>query len=310
MLRERFDIWLPLAVFFLIRAVNAVMISLASRRQIAIPSTGLGGRLAIASPSSPDYWVVASNWDGRWYGAIATYGYPDHLPMDAGGQVLQNAYAFPPMYPMLARLVMMVTGLDFTMAAPIVSLACGAGAMLLVYRLVADAAGRRAGALTVVAGSADIRATLADRAERGLPTVLTPHDGEFERLQPGLLAAHGRLDAARAAASALHSIIVLKGPGTVIVDPEGTAFVDTEGPADLGTAGSGDVLTGVVAAVLAGAWSDGCRDAATFTEATAAAVWLHGRAGREAGITAPVTATDIAAAVPAAIRAARSGDDS
>jgi len=70
--------------------------------------------------------------------------------MDAFGHVLPNAYAFPPLYPMLVRLLMMATGLDFTMAGPIVSLACGAGAMVLVYRLVADTAGRPAGALTVV----------------------------------------------------------------------------------------------------------------------------------------------------------------
>ena len=150
MLTERFGLWFPLAVFLLTRAVDAVMIGLASRTQIAIPSAGLGGRLAIASPASPEYWVVAANWDGRWYGAIATYGYPDHLPMDAFGHVLPNAYAFPPLYPMLVRLLMMATGLDFTMAGPIVSLVCGAGAMMLVYRLVADTAGRRAGALTVV----------------------------------------------------------------------------------------------------------------------------------------------------------------
>ncbi len=150
MLIERFGVWFPLTVFFLTRAVNALMIGLASRRQIAIPSTGLEGRLAIASPASPDYWVVAANWDGRWFGAIATYGYPDHLPVDSGGHVLQNAYAFPPLYPMLVRLLMMVTGLDFTMAGPIVSFACGAGAMMLMYRLVAETAGRRAGAFTVV----------------------------------------------------------------------------------------------------------------------------------------------------------------
>jgi len=150
MLTERFGLWFPLAVFLLTRTVNAVMVGVASRKQIAIPSTGLGGRLAIPSPASPDYWVVAANWDGRWYGAIATYGYPDHLPIDAAGHVLPNAYAFPPLYPMLVRLLMMATGLDFTMAGPIVSLACGAGAMVLVYRLVADTAGRRAGALTVV----------------------------------------------------------------------------------------------------------------------------------------------------------------
>jgi len=150
MLTERFGLWFPLAVFLLTRTVNAVMIGVASRMQIAIPSTGLEGRLAIPSPAFPDYWVVAANWDGRWYGAIATYGYPDQLPIDAGGHVLQNAYAFPPMYPMLVRLLMTVTGLDFTIAGPIVSLVCAAGAMMLIFHLVADTAGNRAGALTVV----------------------------------------------------------------------------------------------------------------------------------------------------------------
>ena len=149
-LAERFAVWFPLAVFLLTRAVNVVMIGVASRRQIAIPSTGLEGRLAIPSPASPDYWVVAANWDGRWYGAIATYGYPDQLPIDSAGHVLQNAYAFPPLYPMLVRLLMMVTGLDFIVAGPIVSFVCGAAAMVVIYRLVADTAGRRAAALTVL----------------------------------------------------------------------------------------------------------------------------------------------------------------
>lgn len=149
-LGRRFTVWFPLAVFVVSRAVNTLMFDLASRRQIAIPSSGLGGKLAIASPASPNYWVVAANWDGRWYGAIATYGYPDQLPVDSAGHVLPNAYAFPPLYPMLVRLLMLATGLDFTRAGPILSFACGAGAMVLVYRLVADSAGRRAGAFTVV----------------------------------------------------------------------------------------------------------------------------------------------------------------
>jgi len=139
-----------LAVFLLTRTVNAVMLGVASRTQIAIPSTGLEGRFAIPSPASPDSWVVAANWDGRWYGAIATHGYPDQLPIDSAGHVLQNVYAFPPLYPMLVRLLMMVTGLDFIVVGPIVSFVCGAAAMVVIYRLVADTAGRRAGALTVV----------------------------------------------------------------------------------------------------------------------------------------------------------------
>lgn len=164
-----------------------------------------------------------------------------------------------------------------------------------------------AGALSVVGESQDIRDRIASRHRDGLVTVLTPHEGEFERLQPGLLGrSPGRLMAALAASSELAAVVVLKGPGTVIASPQGSAWIDTEGTSDLGTAGSGDVLTGLVAAVLAGAWSDGVRDAELLAEAVAAGVWLHGRAGRHAGRSGPVTATDIAAAVPEAIASVRS----
>ena len=55
-----------------------------------------------------------------------------------------------------------------------------------------------AGALTVVAASSPVRERIRDRHQHALVTVLTPHEGEFERLQPGLLAAaSGRLAAAR-----------------------------------------------------------------------------------------------------------------
>lgn len=166
-----------------------------------------------------------------------------------------------------------------------------------------------AGALSVVAESPEVRDRIASRHREDLVTVLTPHDGEFERLCPGLLSGSpGRLDAAAAAAAGLGAVVVLKGPGTVVASPHGSAWIDTEGTADLGTAGSGDVLTGMVAAVLAGAWSDGVRNAELLAEAVAAGVWLHGRAGRHAAQGAPVTATDIAAAVPEAIASVRTAE--
>ncbi len=167
-----------------------------------------------------------------------------------------------------------------------------------------------AGALAVMAHSDEVKDLIAGRFDRGLVTVLTPHDGEFERVFPGLLAsAPGRLAAARQASEQSGTIVVLKGPGTVIAAPSGVSYVDTEGTSDLGTAGSGDVLSGVMGAVLAGAWALGARTLGEFTEATAAAVWLHGSAGRIAAAGAPVVATDIADALPEAIRLARFGPE-
>lgn len=143
-----------------------------------------------------------------------------------------------------------------------------------------------------------------DLAHRVVPTVLTPHEGEFERLFPGLLA-RGRWSAAREAARRSGAVIVLKGPGTIIAGPTGIVRVDAAGTAALATAGSGDVLTGTIAAVLAGAWRRGRRTPEEVVDAVAAAVWLHGTAGRLAP--APATAVDIAAALGAAVRMARFG---
>lgn len=163
-----------------------------------------------------------------------------------------------------------------------------------------------AGALTVVADSARVRECLGDRARAGLSTVLTPHEGEFERLCPGLLGqSAGRLAAARSAASQLDCIVVLKGAGTIVADPAGGAFVDTEGTADLGVAGSGDVLTGLIGGLLASALA--ADPDVSPTRVAAAAVWLHGRAGRLAAELGPVTAPDVAAWIPQAIQDARFG---
>jgi hydroxyethylthiazole kinase-like uncharacterized protein yjeF len=165
-----------------------------------------------------------------------------------------------------------------------------------------------AGALSVVAESSPVRDAIRARHERGLVTVLTPHEGEFARIAPGLLDRAGdRVAAARDLAHDLGVIMVLKGPGTVIAAPDGQVAIDTEGTADLGTAGSGDVLTGITGALLAGAWATGRRDLNSLHHATAAAVWIHGAAGRLAGRGAPVVATDVADAVPDAIREARFG---
>ena len=82
--------------------------------------------------------------------------------------------------------------------------------------------------------------------------VLTPHDGEFERLA-GEPPPEGpaRVAAVQALAARLGVVVLLKGPVTVVADPAGQVRLSTRGTPALATAGTGDVLTGIVAAFLA-----------------------------------------------------------
>lgn len=126
-----------------------------------------------------------------------------------------------------------------------------------------------------------------------LSTVLTPHDGEFERLT-GRRPGPDRLDAARSLAEVSGAIVLLKGPATVVARPDGEALVVTTGDARLATAGTGDVLSGAIAALIA----RGCDP----WHAAAAGAWLHGRAAT-LGPVEGVVASDVAARLPRAIEA-------
>ena len=42
-------------------------------------------------------------FDGSWYRNVAENGYPAELPRGEDGLVQQNAWAFFPLFPMLAR---------------------------------------------------------------------------------------------------------------------------------------------------------------------------------------------------------------
>ncbi|MGM9536821.1 MAG: NAD(P)H-hydrate dehydratase [Candidatus Onthomonas sp.] len=105
------------------------------------------------------------------------------------------------------------------------------------------------------------------------PWILTPHDGEYQRLS-GHLPGADRSAEALAFAQAHHCILVLKGHRTVVAAPEGQVYENTTGNHGMAKGGSGDALAGLILSLLGQGMEP--------VQAAAAGVWIHGRAGDRA----------------------------
>ena len=104
-------------------------------------------------------------------------------------------------------------------------------------------------------------------------SVLTPHPGEAARLLSCDTAeiARDRFAAARTIAKRHAAVVVLKGAGSLIANPDGEVAVCLWGNPGMASGGMGDVLTGVIASLLAQGldpWRAACLG-----------VGLHARAG-------------------------------
>lgn len=134
--RGPLDVRFVLAVVLLwtaLRAVSAVILHrLAHHWQ---------DRVVYDEQGVPLYFQFATLWDGQWYERIATEGYPERLPTGADGQVRQNPWAFYPIFPMLSRAVMALTGWPFSIAGTVVATLLGYAAALLVAGLLREKVG-------------------------------------------------------------------------------------------------------------------------------------------------------------------------
>jgi hypothetical protein len=153
-LRDRYALWFPLLVYALTRGLDAVFIIISGHRQVAITGVDPNYRLSFPSSGDPGYGVVATNWDGQWYRLIAEQGYPVHLPIDVHGHVMMNSWAFFPLFPVSAGLLSRLTGLGFTTVAPLLNVALGAIAILVMYRLLRGTLNRFAASATIVVACA------------------------------------------------------------------------------------------------------------------------------------------------------------
>ena len=151
-------------------------------------------------------------------------------------------------------------------------------------RLVLDA-----DALNAVAGDPSLQQLLHQRAARPFASILTPHPLEAARLLQCSTAdvMRDRITAAKALAQDTGAVVVLKGSGTVIAEPNGAARLNLTGNARLATGGTGDVLAGLIGARLASGMK--------AIDAACSAVYLHGAVADEWPAGETLTAGKLAA---------------
>lgn len=105
------------------------------------------------------------------------------------------------------------------------------------------------------------------RQRKGV-TIMTPHEGEFKRLEIGL--EDDRITGAQMLAREFGCIVLRKGHDSVITDGE-KVYINPTGNPGMAVGGSGDVLAGMIAGLLG--------QGIAPLEAAACAAWLHGAAG-------------------------------
>ncbi len=130
--------------------------------------------------------------------------------------------------------------------------------------------------------------------------ILTPHDGEYQKLTGEALPTDNpeRTQAAIHFARDHHVTLVCKGHHSIVAHADGSAYQEQRGNPGLAKAGTGDVLSGMIGGLLA--------QGVAATEAADLGVHLHAIAGDLAAAAktqASILASDIPNFIPQALRA-------
>ncbi|MEO8456209.1 MAG: NAD(P)H-hydrate dehydratase [Chloroflexota bacterium] len=132
-----------------------------------------------------------------------------------------------------------------------------------------------------------------------VPTIITPHPGEFSRLT-GLTVAEiqaNRLGLARKYAEQWNVIVLLKGAPSVVAAPDGRARLNAFSNPGLATGGTGDVLGGMIAGFVA----QGVESFDAACLALYVGSWAGEMVRQELG-SAGMLASDVAHTIPRAMR--------
>ena len=99
--------------------------------------------------------------------------------------------------------------------------------------------------------------------------IITPHHGEMSSLLSRVnIGFENRFEANSEAVKKFNAVSLLKGPSTLISNPQGINFINPTGDFALATAGTGDVLTGIIGSLL-------CQGM-DLTEAAVCGAYIHG----------------------------------
>lgn len=140
-----------LGVYFLARLFSGIVLYVTGWHQVDV----------VWFENETGYLRMTVLWDSFWYRQIVEDGYPRILPEDPdSGRLWQNPWAFYPMFPLMTRSVMAITGGGFALVGSTLSLFFGAAAAILMSILLRDKVGPRVALAAVAVWASMITASM------------------------------------------------------------------------------------------------------------------------------------------------------